>query len=495
MTQKKKKTVQRIRTKTLVCRVIVPLVIILAVGALAILALLGKLPLPDAADRLDSYFSMARMRTETVVILLILAVLLPLTLVSLALAVLRQRKTNPTDEPAILVPKNFMAQETEASPVEEKKTKPGQVIKAAAGPRFATLTEIDRQAARPVEPAAEPAYNDTMDLMRFCEGFRLFAASRRRLYYEPSDVRAFVASLGVSPILIMQGISGTGKTSMATAFGEYIGRSSAVVPIQPMWKERSDMIGYFNEFTERFNETPLLCTLYEAQYSRDLFITVLDEMNIARVEYYFADFLSLLELPDKNSRRLDVVSDTRPGDPKRLSQGKLLIPDNMWFIGTANNDDSTFAISDKVYDRAMIINLDRKAKPFTAPLTDPVHLSIDHWRVMCREALERYAMSDQLRAGLARFDAYIIEHFHITFGNRITKQIEQFIPLYVACGGTETEALDGLLLTKLLRKLELQNPIYIRNEAEGLMNCLNEVFGTEVMPACRAYIRQLQIGR
>ena len=93
-------------------------------------------------------------------------------------------------------------------------------------------------------------------------------------------------------------------------------------------------------------------------------ITVLDEMNIARVEYYFAEFLSLMELPDTEERYLDVVTDKREKDPKGLKGGRIKLPKNMWFIGTANNDDSTFAISDKVYDRAMMLNLDEKSEVF-----------------------------------------------------------------------------------------------------------------------------------
>ena len=118
---------------------------------------------------------------------------------------------------------------------------------------------------------------------------------------------------------------------------------------QAIAEKNEALIGYYNEFTKRFNETLLLEKMYEANYSRDMYITVLDEMNIARVEYYFAEFLSLLELPDPEERYLTVVSDTWESDPAQLKSGRIKLPVNMWFIGTANNDDSTFAISDKVY--------------------------------------------------------------------------------------------------------------------------------------------------
>ena len=116
--------------------------------------------------------------------------------------------------------------------------------------------------------------------------------------------------------MILQGMSGTGKTSLAYAMGQFLQNDSVVVPVQPMWKERSDMIGYFNEFTKRFNETTLLRKMYEAGYKKDLYITILDEVNISRIEYYFAEFLSLLEIPDESKRYLDVVSDVWPNDPE-----------------------------------------------------------------------------------------------------------------------------------------------------------------------------------
>ena len=296
----------------------------------------------------------------------------------------------------------------------------------------------------------------------------------------------------MSPIIILQGMSGTGKTSLAHAMGAFLENTSTVIPVQPMWKERTDLLGYYNEFTKRFNETLLLEKMYEANYSRDIYITVLDEMNIARVEYYFAEFLSLLELPNPDERYIDVVSDMWENDPVQLRDGRLKLPVNMWFIGTANNDDSTFAISDKVYDRAMILNLDTKAERFVAPRTKPIHMSAEKFRALAAEAMKEYEVTKRNLKRLEELDAYLIEHFHITFGNRIMKQINQYIPVYVSCGGEEIEALDDILSKKIIRKLETQNPVYLRNSAEGLCNYLDELFGVDRMPLCKSAIHRLE---
>ena len=355
-------------------------------------------------------------------------------------------------------------------------------------PRFYMLNEIDEAQTR----KAMIYYDNEITLEQLCERFRAFASSKLKLYYSIEDIRKFIAGMACSHVLIMQGMSGTGKTSLAYAFGEFIKNSSAIVPIQPMWKERSDLLGYYNEFTKRFNETVLLQKMYEANYSEQMYVVVLDEMNIARVEYYFAEFLSLLEIPAKEGRYIDVVSDVWDNDPQLLKNGRLKLPSNIWFIGTANNDDSTFAISDKVYDRAMIMNLDKKAQAFEGEETDGVYLSAAHFERLCERAQKEYRLTGRNRRRLQMLDAYMIENFKITFGNRIMKQIEAYIPTYLACGGEELAALDDIIAKKVLRKLETQNPIYVRNNVEALCGYLDELFGYDSMILCKTYLSKFE---
>ncbi len=354
--------------------------------------------------------------------------------------------------------------------------------------RFFMLTQTDER----MKKQKRTSFNNTITLQELCQQFRNFAASKLHLYYEESDIRQFIAGMSVSHILVMQGMSGTGKTSLAYAFGEFLSNHSTIVPIQPMWKERTDLIGYYNEFTKKFNETVLLQKMYEANYSEELYVTVLDEMNIARVEYYFAEFLSLLEIPNAEGRYLDVITDVKKKDPKLLKDGRLKLPVNMWFIGTANNDDSTFAISDKVYDRAMIMNLDKKSNWFDAPYTEGIKLSVKKWEKLVKRAMAEYKLTQRNKKRIAKLDEYMIEHFHITFGNRIMKQINCYVPVMIACAGDELEAIDDILSKKVLRKLETQNPIYVRNAADGLKMQLDEIFGRDKMIKCKAYLTHLE---
>ena len=355
-------------------------------------------------------------------------------------------------------------------------------------PRFCMLSRIDE--GKRVYDARK--YEEETSLKRFCENFRNYAAAELRLYYDIKDIRRFIAGMAVSPIIILQGMSGTGKTSLAHAMGSFVKNTSTVIPVQPMWKERTDLLGYYNEFTKRFNETLLLEKMYEANYCKDIYMTVLDEMNIARVEYYFAEFLSLLELPNPDERYIDVVSDVWDTDPVQLKDGRIKLPVNMWFIGTANNDDSTFAISDKVYDRAMILNLDEKSERFVAPRTKPTPITAENFKRLTAEAMQEYELTGRNMKRLEELDKYLISHFHITFGNRIMKQIRQYVPVYVGCGGEELEALDDILSKKIIRKLETQNPVYLRSAAEGLCQYLDELFGHDRMILCKNAIHRLE---
>jgi len=232
--------------------------------------------------------------------------------------------------------------------------------------------------------------------------------------------------------------------------------------------------------------------MYEAGYKDRVFIGVLDEMNISRVEYYFAEMLSLLEMPKEEHRILSVVPSGWDNDPKNIKDGKLKIPNNMWFIGTINNDDSTFMITDKVYDRAMPINIDEKADKFEAPKTSTLELSYKHLNNLFNDAKENNKVKAELLEKLTLADKYIIEHFRIAFGNRIVKQLTEFVPAYVACGGEEIDGIDYILANKILRKFEQLNLGIIKNEIDGFIEFLNKTFGQDKMKESIAYLNRLK---
>ena len=354
--------------------------------------------------------------------------------------------------------------------------------------RFPKLTLVDQKYAS----FQYPEYDNDITLEDFVEGYRLFAASQMKLYYTTEIIRRFVAGMAASKLLILEGISGTGKTSLPYSFSRYMENPATIVSVQPSYRDRTEILGYFNEFSKRFNETEFLRALYEANYRPDPTLIVLDEMNLARIEYYFAEMLSILEMPNEDEWVLDLVPTAWQGDPVKLDGGKLHVSTATWFIGTANNDDSTFTITDKVYDRAMPIELNERADAFECDLQPHCDITAEHLEYLFQKAKLEHPISDDALDKMQKLDNYLVTRFKLSFGNRIMKQMYDFIPVYVACGGTELGGMDYIIARKVLKKFESMNITFVRDEITGLISYIDKTFGKTEMEDSKSYLRRIQ---
>ncbi|MDD5888710.1 MAG: hypothetical protein PUC82_04400 [bacterium] len=354
--------------------------------------------------------------------------------------------------------------------------------------RFSKLHAIDLE----YKDYKVQVYNNTFTLEELVELFRNFAASKLKLYYTTNMIRLFISALSATKLVILQGISGTGKTSLAYAWGKFIKKDAIIASVQPSWRDRTELFGYFNEFTKKFNETEVLKKMYEAGYNDDVYVTVLDEMNIARVEYYFAEMLSILEMPTRDEWIIELVPSVWDTDPKKLIDGKLKIPGNMWYIGTINNDDSTFAVTDKVYDRAMPIDINDKGQVFEPIDTEAMNINSSYLEGLFKQAKEKHPLSSEMAKKIDEMDDYVIKHFRIAFGNRIVKQLKDFVATYVECGGREVDGVDYYIARKILRKFEQLNLAYIRDELDGFIEFLDKSFGKENFNECKEYLLRLK---
>ena len=185
--------------------------------------------------------------------------------------------------------------------------------------RFSKLIEVDNF----YKSYTPPEYDNDIDLSGICDRFRNFACSRMHLFYELKTIRLFVAGMASTKLIILQGISGTGKTSLPYSFGKFLQVDTTIASVQPSWRDRTELFGYFNEFTKNFNETEVLKRIYSSGYNNDVNLILLDEMNIARVEYYFAEMLSILEMPNADEWELDIVPNAWSTDPVKLDKGKI----------------------------------------------------------------------------------------------------------------------------------------------------------------------------
>ncbi len=354
--------------------------------------------------------------------------------------------------------------------------------------RFSKLDQIDKQYAN----YKTKDYGNSFTLPELCENFRNFAASKLGLFYKPEMMRIFISALASTRLVILQGISGTGKTSLAYAWGKFMKHDSCVASVQPSWRDRTDMFGYFNEFTKKFNETEMLKEMYTAGYCDEVYTVILDEMNLSRVEYYFAEMLSILEMPNRDEWIIELVPNSWKTDPKKIIGGKLKVPANMWYIGTINNDDSTFAVTDKVYDRAMPIDINDKGVPFQPIETEAQDINFSYLDNLFKTAIQENPISQSTLNKIEEMDNYVIQHFRIAFGNRIVAHMKKFVPVFVACGGDEIDGVDYFIAKKILRKFEQLNIAYIRDEIDPYVEFLDKTFGKNKMKECTEYLLRLK---
>ena len=357
--------------------------------------------------------------------------------------------------------------------------------------RFVKLTQVDKDYEISSEFTVMQS-SDMVNLPELIDRFIKYSASQLHLYYTKEIIARFFAGMATSKVLILEGISGTGKTSLPYAMGKFFNKETSIISVQPSWRDRAELLGYLNEFTKKFNETDFLKAVYQAGYSDKPNFIVLDEMNLARIEYYFAEFLSVMEMPDVHEWKIDLVPASEPSDPKLLINGKLFINQNTWFIGTANKDDSTFTITDKVYDRATPIVINNKAELIDCDYTNNVQMTFDYLDELFKKAQAEITMSTKVMDSFKKVDEYIQQNFKIAFGNRIMKQIKLFVPVYVACGFTEVQGLDYMLANKILRKFESLNLSFLHNELDGLIELLDKLFGKNSFKVSIEYIADLK---
>ena len=347
---------------------------------------------------------------------------------------------------------------------------------------FPSLCRIDTEHEGYIVDSME---SDDLTLEEICDRFRNYLCKEEKLYFEPDTIRFFVSGFAASQFEILEGLSGTGKSSLPRYFAKFAGGRVLFMPVQATWRDKSSILGFFNEFSTNYSETEFLIELYHANYNPDmLHFFVLDEMNISRVEYYFADLLSVLEYPeaDWKLKIMQLPYDFIP--PIKLEDGYIQIPTNSYFVGTANKDDSTFTITDKVYDRAITMEFNDKNLPFEVTgNADKIKLSSSKLDALYAAAISNpaYRMTEEDYAKLNTVCEYVYDQFGIAIGNRIMNQIDNIVPVFMACGGTKDAAIDYMISKKLVSKVEGRFEEYVKDALGGLIQLLHKTYGVNAL--------------
>jgi FtsZ-binding cell division protein ZapB len=258
-----------------------------------------------------------------------------------------------------------------------------ETLRAAAGGGMGTvedpLDEVKVGAVQPgvfVNAAASIDESDALSALK--QQLR-----EEDLVFHPRVIDAFHTALKVqneSPLLVLAGISGTGKSLLPQRYARALGMHSLMVPVQPRWDSPQDLLGFFNYLEGRYKPTELTRALVqfdqyaeieipENQWLHDrMLLVLLDEMNLARVEYYFSEFLSRLEAR-RNLRELDTDGRRRASLTIEVGaaggttqEHRVFVGRNVLFVGTINEDESTQTLSDKVVDRANVMRFGRPGK-------------------------------------------------------------------------------------------------------------------------------------
>ncbi|HHF3133531.1 TPA: AAA family ATPase [Vibrio diabolicus] len=346
---------------------------------------------------------------------------------------------------------------------------------------FKELTLMDRKYREPVP--AQPVNS----LKEFTEELqhRIARATDVELYYDLDVLRKFMAGLALSPLHVFQGISGTGKTSLVNAFAAAVGGEVTTVPVQAGWRDRDDLIGHYNAFEKRYYEKECLQGLYKAHtpsFEKRFNIILLDEMNLSRPEQYFAEFLSAMEQNQK--KRKVVLMDSSVANPPKyfVEDRKLLLKSNTWFMGTANHDETTFEFADKTHDRAFTLDLEKQIKPkgWRANSIKNTVIDFDSVDVLFTKAQNTHKnlVLDMLnKLTTSEFTKLLERQFDIGWGNRLEAQALRFISVYKECGGHEADALEHLLITRVLRKGKVLGRYDISiDKLKDLKNALTNLF-------------------
>ncbi|MFW5980948.1 MAG: hypothetical protein ACOCRU_00070 [bacterium] len=165
-----------------------------------------------------------------------------------------------------------------------------------------------------------------------------------------------------SPLTVLAGVSGTGKSKLPELYSMFGGMYFLPLSVQPDWDSPQSIFGFFNSIDNKFNATPLLRTLYQSQdidgadsLKDRMTIVLLDEMNLAHVELYFSDMLSKLEWRRGNSEKVPLDIDLGAG----VDDLQINLSNNILWVGTMNEDETTKSLSDKVLDRGNLISFPR----------------------------------------------------------------------------------------------------------------------------------------
>lgn len=356
-----------------------------------------------------------------------------------------------------------------------------------------------------LERHAKQATTDEADALKRLEHY----LQNEGLHFDQRTLYRFHTSLKVTshcPLVVLSGISGTGKTLLAQSYASACGLHFLPMAVQPRWDSPQDLFGYYDFTKKQFAATELSRSLLQMDlYNRNqwqhantppqwiddnLLMVLIDEMNIARVEHYFSELLSKLELRrncifnDHSSRKKAEINLSNCILPATEQEAALFIDYNILFVGTLNEDETTLALSDKILDRANVIHFGKpdsfsQKKKSLAGQQNKNMLSFETWKGWIKnDSAIPKAHKSEIDKLLDAFNKHMGE-----IGRPIGHRTYQAIIAYIAnypLQGSQTnwkEALADQVEQKLmtrLRGIDLSSHHNSLGEIENLIKALED---------------------
>ncbi|OQB53022.1 MAG: 5-methylcytosine-specific restriction enzyme B [Firmicutes bacterium ADurb.Bin146] len=307
--------------------------------------------------------------------------------------------------------------------------------------------------------------------------------------YQDDLIKNFYLALKSKPFVILAGTSGTGKSKLIRLFAEAIGATSEnerfkLISVRPDWSDSTDLLGYM-DLNGRFHAGVLTNIIVKALHNPNYpFLVCLDEMNLARVEYYLSDILSIMESRKWNSG--EIVTD-RLIENEYLESSyidtnhhrDIIIPENLYIIGTVNMDETTFPFSKKVLDRANTIefsyvDLDIKAESIEKQQPVILHNSFLRSEYLLLEDCMKYEEQIIETISILKEINSQLQPANLNFGYRIRDEI-CFYMIYNHIHSllSFNEAMDNAILQKILPRIQGSNSSIKRSLTSLFKICIN----------------------
>jgi len=269
--------------------------------------------------------------------------------------------------------------------------------------------------------------------------------------FDERRIKAFHTSLkcaDISPLTVLSGVSGTGKSLLPQLYAQAAGMHFTILPVQPRWDNPSDLFGFYNYIERKFKATELSRIFYEMETKKNkgekeatfpMHIVLLDEMNLARVEYYFSDFLSKLETRRVDKTKAKILLECAGSG----TEAKAVYPwKNVLFVGTMNEDETTQTLSDKVIDRSNVLRFGAP-RSFASKTADTTKFT-DEYRDLGARTYGAWKSwqktSDSLKNSNVLEDALgkineSLQKMERAFGHRVSQAVVSYVANYPEVSG------------------------------------------------------------